>query len=371
MILKKALLCIMIATLLTGCWDERNFKNTKLILSMGFDKGEDEDLIETVSIASVEKAAMGPIEENIQVISTGAMNVTDGRNKIDYTIPESFDPSKVKVVLIGKELAKGDIYQVLDKFYREPKSNLNATLALADSSAKDVLSFKTEEFKRVSKFIGGIIEGAIASTHASGENLQLICEELFEPGVDFTLPIIKADYENGVIKFDGLALFHDDHYTEKNIQPEDTTLLMLLLDKKGKIARITRKISEEEEGNGNVSVNVMKHNRNIKLNEKGGELTADLDLSLKVRIMEYPKNHLSEKKTIEMLNKELSELLTKDAERLVEQLKEANSDVFALGRRAHAYHPEFYKKVDWDEYYPTMEITPKVKVKIQQYGVVN
>ncbi|MBH0228624.1 Ger(x)C family spore germination protein [Halobacillus yeomjeoni] len=368
---KRTFLVFIILTLLTGCWDEQQFKNTKLILSMGFDKGEDDQIVETVSIASVEKGGQGPVEENIQVMSTGAMNVTEGRNKIDYTIPQLFDPSKVKVVLIGKELAKNDIYQVLDRFYREPRSNLNATLALADNSAQEVLSFKSDEFERVSKFIGGILEGAVTSTHSPKDNLQLICEELFEPGVDFALPIIKEDRENNVLKFDGLALFHGNHYTEKDIAPEDSQLLMLLLDKKGKVARMTIKLADEEDGKGNISINVMKEKRDIQLKEKNGELSAVINLSLKVRIIEYPKNHLSEKKTIEKLNEKLSEVITKDAEKIIEQLQEANSDVFSLGRRTHAYHPDFYKKVDWAEYFPTMKITPKVKVDIQQYGVVN
>ena len=70
--MKKVLVVVISLLLLTGCWDERQFKNVKLVLTIGFDKGEDGGITETVSIPTIKRSAEGGSEENVQIITTEA-----------------------------------------------------------------------------------------------------------------------------------------------------------------------------------------------------------------------------------------------------------------------------------------------------------
>ncbi|QAS51791.1 Ger(x)C family spore germination protein [Halobacillus litoralis] len=372
--MKRWLIAFVCLLMLTGCWDERQFKNIKLVLSMGYDVGEDGGIIQTVSIPSVRRSVEGPGEEKIQVISTSAHTPREARDKLDQMISETFDPSKVKVIVLGEELAKKNIYPILDEMYRNPNSNLNSFLAIAEGgTAKDVINTKNLSETRISQYLSGLLDAAVYSTHATGENLQLICAELVEPGIDFSVPMVTVDEEKQLITFSGMGLFHDKQYSGEKIAPEQTTLYMLLQGKKGKIARMTAKVSDkhEEEIQNYVTVNVMNNNKDLKLEVKDNQVTAHLKLKMKVRIVEYPSDHLYVKGKIGSISKELSEVLTSDSEQIISQIQEANSDILGIGRRVKAFHPKVWKELDWNEEYPEITIKPKVEVEILQHGIIN
>ncbi|MCA0969764.1 Ger(x)C family spore germination protein [Halobacillus litoralis] len=371
--MKKILLIIICLLLLTGCWDERQFKNIKLVMTMGFDQGEDGGIIETVSIPTVNRGTEGQTEERVQVLSTWARTPLEGRDFVDQSIAESFDPAKLRVVVIGEELAKENIYSVLDEFYRNPTNNLNAHLAIAKGRASDVLSYQNISDTMISEYISGVLEGAVASTHATGENIQLICAELFEPGEDFSLPILAVDEEKQLIKYDGMALFHEEQYSGVDIPMKLSTMFMLMQGIKGRVAHLTKKVSDEHEDEryNYVTVNVRGHKRKADISVHKDTVSVDLNLSLKVRVVEYPSDHLQEKRTIDELDEKLSETLTKDAQKVVSLMQEANSDIWAIGRQVKAYYPEVYKELDWAETFPEIEIKPSVKVEVIQHGIIH
>ncbi|MBA2174659.1 Ger(x)C family spore germination protein [Halobacillus locisalis] len=370
--MKKGLMVIISLVLLTGCWDERQFKNVKLVLTMGFDKGEDGGITETVSIPTIKRSAEGGSEEKVQIISTEARTPLEARNNTDLMVSESFDPAKLRVLVIGEELAKDNIYSVLDEFYRNPTNNLNAHIAIARGSASEVLTYQNTSDTRISKYISGLLQGAVATTHATGENIQLICAELFEEGEDFSLPIIEVDEEKQLLRFGGMALFHDDSYTGMDITANESIVFMLLQGLKGKSARLTHKVSDQHENEryNHVTTNVLKLKNDIDIKPEGDTVSVEVNLALKVRVVEYPADHLQEKKTIDELNVTLSEEVTKDAEKIVAKMQEANSDIWGIGRQVKAYHPEVYKKLKWSETFPEIDITPKVKVEIVQHGII-
>ncbi|KHE68027.1 Ger(x)C family spore germination protein [Halobacillus sp. BBL2006] len=370
--IKKLLLVFIVLVLLTGCWDERQFKNVKLVLAMGFDLNEEGLIHKTVSIPSIRRGSEGPGEETIQIVSTDAASPHQARERIDEQISESFDPSKAKVIVVGEDLAKKNIYPVLDEFYRNPNRNLNAYLAVARGQAADVIGLKSSSDSRISNYISGLLQGAVASSHATGENLQMICAELIEPGEDFSIPLISADQEKGLLKFEGMGLFHEDHYSGVDIPQDLSTIFMLLQGRENRIAKLTIKVSDNDDKLMNyITINVMKLKQDFKINVDGDEVDAEIDLDLKVRVVEYASNHLMENGKIDKLNEKISEVLTKDAEKVISLMQEANSDIFAVGRKVKAYHPDVYNKLDWKEYYPTMSYKTKVKVQILEHGIIN
>ncbi|MYL72127.1 Ger(x)C family spore germination protein [Halobacillus litoralis] len=373
--MRRYLIVVMTGLLfLTGCWDEKQFKNVKLVLSLGFDQGDEGQIIQTVSIPTVNRATEGPGSESLQILSTSAQTPLQARNKIDLMISESYDPSKVKVVVLGEDLAKKNIYPILDDMYRNSRSNLNAYLAVVEEgTAQDVISMNHAGATRISNYVSGLLEAAVSSTHATGENLQLLCAELLEPGIDFSVPMLKIEDEGNLLTFSGMGLFHDKAYTGEKIDAEQTTLFMLLEGVKGRVARLTEKIDDnkKEEILDYVTVNVAENDRKMKIENKDGEISVTINLDMKVKIVEYPSDHLYVKGRVEEIGKKLSETLTEDSVDIIAQLQEANSDIFGIGRRVKAYHPDVWKKIKWEEEYPEISIKPSVKVEVIQHGIIN
>lgn len=371
--MKKCFLITLACLLfLAGCWDERQFKNVKLVLSIGFDKGEEGEIKQTVSIPSIVRNSDGPGEENMQTLSTSAHTPLQARDKIDQMISESYDPSKLRVVLLGEELAKENIYPLLDEMYRTANSNLNAQLAVVEEgTAEEAISLKQTNETGVSDYISGLLEAAVSSTHSTGENLQLLCAELLEPGIDFSVPMLRVEEEH--LKFSGMGLFHKEKYTGEKISAEQSTLYMLLQGKKGRIARLTEKVNDRGKGEllDYVTVNVTSNSRKMKVEVKDGEISAKINLDMKVKITEYPSDHLYVKGRIDEISKKLSVLLTEESKDIIKQIQEANSDIFGIGRRVRGYHPKVWNELNWDEAYPEITIEPNVKVEVIQHGIIN
>ncbi|MFC7320097.1 Ger(x)C family spore germination protein [Halobacillus campisalis] len=371
--MKRFIICILCTlVILTGCWDQNQFKNIKLTLTIGYDKAEEGKIYETVSIPTV-KGSEGVVEETVQVLSSDARTPLDARDKIDQMISQSFNPSKVEVVLIGEELAKSDIYPLLDNFYRNPSSNLNAQLAIVEGTAKEAINFRSTGDTKISEYIGGLLKAATSSTHAHGHNMQMLWGEMIEEGEDFALPLLKVDEESNVIKFDGLGLMHEDYYTGIKIPPEQSTLLLLMQGNKGNVARMTRKVRDDQPTPilEYITFQVMDFDRKLKIRPEGDEVNVDMTLNLNVTVTEYPHDHLVDEKIIEKLNKDLSNVLTEEASEVFNITKEGNSDVFSIGRMLKAYHPEVWKEMDWAEDYKDVTFNPKVNVTIQNHGIIN
>ncbi|WP_173917086.1 Ger(x)C family spore germination protein [Halobacillus sp. Marseille-Q1614] len=371
----KKVFLIMVSSLLllTGCWDQRQFKNVKLVLSAGFDAGEDGQIIQTVSIPTVRGGESGTHMEAIQTLTTQAPTPLAASDKMDRMVENTLNPAKIQVYLLGEELAKQSMYPVLDAVYRNPSSNLNAHLVVVEGEAKEAVEFKSTGITKISEYISGIISASAYVTHSSGENLQMLCAELVEPGQDFLVPLIKVDSENGVVKFSGLGLMYDDRYTGEKIEADNATMLMLLLGNKGNVARMTKKVGEYEKEPilDYVTFNVINMDRKMKVRPKGEQIDVDVNLKLDVRVTEYPHDHLVDEKVIDELSKKLSKALTKDSEEIMAKLQESNSDVFGIGRRIKAFHPDLWGKLDWTEKYKEVNFNPNVEVTIQQHGIVN
>jgi len=369
-ITKWMMICLVLFTL-TGCWDQRQFKNIKLVLAAGFDQVDDDKIKSTVIIPTVEKGMEGPGNEYIQTVTTESNTLREGRTQIDQKISKIFDASKIRVILLGEELAKKDILPLLDVFYRDPKSNLNAMLAVVEGEAEDIINLRVDHEPRISGYISGLLKGQVKLTQAPVENIQLICAEMMEPGQDFGLPVISLNEEEGLINYEGIGLFHGQKYTGKSLDPRESLLLLLLNGQKGKMARLSAKVNSDQEPavKNYVSFDVRNIKQKIEI-EKKEQIEVSVKLKLKVGITEYPHDHITPP-SLKELEKKLSKLLTADAADVVKKIQEANSDVFGIGRRLQAYHNKEWKQLNWEEDYPEINITPDVKVNIEEHGIIN
>ena len=120
-----------------------------------------------------------------------------------------------------------------------------------------------------------------------------------------------------------------------------------------------------------VSNRKLKRELNITTDKKGN-VYAHLKLKLQV-IIEAPRDNLYRRGAIEKrkkLNTELSKQLTKEAQKITKKLQKANCDAFGIGRHLIAYHPDLWKKKNWNEDYAKVKFKPEVEVNILYSGVL-
>jgi len=206
-------------------------KGCKTSNGTGFDIRPDGKIVSTVTIPLFKSGPEGTGATESQVLSEIGDTPRDARNKINHRIAEQFDSSKLMVLLLGEEYAKQDIYPGLDVFYRDPKSSLLANVAVVKGKVSDLLNIKIQKNRLMSEYLSSLIRSEQDSTFLPLQKRPLI-SDMFDPGADFVLPLIKPKKEEAQIL--GLAMFSGNKYTGQYLPHEDSTLYLLMADQKQK-----------------------------------------------------------------------------------------------------------------------------------------
>ncbi|MGM0751048.1 MAG: Ger(x)C family spore germination protein [Bacillota bacterium] len=357
---------LIINLCLAGCWDQRLLKNGRLVFSSAFDMVDEETIRATAIIRDFKDRN----PTNVLVQGEGK-TLRETRMNMDRKISGVFEPSKNRVFLLGEELAKKDIYKFLDIFYRDPNSSISAKLAVVEGNGGDILTKLSEKNVLISEFIIELITSAEISTGIPKQNLQTICTVMFDEGKDFALPLIKM--KDGEVVLDGTGIFHK-HSLTGTLSFKESSLYLLLNNQKAKSARFVSKIANDNKMNidNYITYNISKSKSKLKIvSDTPGNIQVQIDVKMDISIVEYPQDKLTDKNELKKLNKEISKHLTEDAQKMIEKIQLANSDLFGIGRELIAFHPKTWEKINWEETYPSITIVPTIKVDIVGHGIIN
>lgn len=367
--LKVFLLSIICLPLLTSCWDRNLLKDVKLVMSAGFDLTPDGKILSTITIPDIQSGVGGTQVTGSLVKSAKSDTPRDTRNILNAKISEQFNASKLMVLLLGEEYARQDIYPGLDVFYREPKSSRIANIVVVKGRANDLLNLNNQEKKSMSEYLSDLLQSAKASTVIPKQSRPLI-SDIFDPGADFVLPLIESKENEVQVK--GLAMFNEKKYTGYDLTLQESTLYLLMSNQKSKEASLKLKIHEGKEPKMKnfILFDVIKSKPNVIVKvKKPDDISVELSLDLKVEVKEYSDERLDSKKKINDLNRQLSELLTKKANTILNKMQEAKSDSLAIGRYIIAYHHDVWEKINWEEEYPNIVMNASVNAEITKHGV--
>lgn len=374
--MKKGMLILLVMNvwLLSGCWDVRLLKDNSLVVGVGLDIEDDDQILNTSVIRQIKQESGGtgkPATANV-IYSAAGNTLRETRTYIEKQLGGKYASNKMQVLVLGEDLAGEDILPIIDVFYRDPRNSLGAKLVVAEGSAKDLLNKNMSEDVFISEKIYKALIETEEQTLIPGVTIQSVCPDLFDPGTDFALPYIKAkDSDN--IDVAGMALFHDKSFTGTILEGEDSTVLLYLNGERGASSMLSFKVNPEEEQRQNqyLTTNTFLKNQKLKVKVDGSHnITAEINVKLNVTVVEYPKDHLYNHEKVLKLNEEISKQLTEKAEKVVEQLKKANCDYLGIGRELIAYHPETWEAIDWPSTFPMIDIKPKIEVEITGTGIL-
>jgi len=168
---------------------------------------------------------------------------------------------------------------------------------------------------------------------------------------------------------EGLALFNDRKLAG-TLSREESTLFLLLNNKRGKYARFTKNINDNKSKMTNfISLNVdnMRRKLDVSVNNDG-DVSVNLNLRLDLAVEEFPIGNVPKK--LNQLNEELSKSFTSEAGEVIHKLQVANCDAFGIGRRLIAFHHGSWLKKDKASYFKNVKFKSKVEVEIVRYGIV-
>ncbi|KZE69471.1 hypothetical protein AWM68_04185 [Fictibacillus phosphorivorans] len=265
----------------------------------------------------------------------------------------------------------------MDVFYRDPKSALNAKLAVSAGKASDIISNDFEETKKttgVGEYLRDLIRSAEEGATIPKENIQTVCPIMFDPGQDFALPYLTHVGDKiKAVKVKGVALFRGHKMVGSIPEPLSVVYTMLTGESATIQMSTTKKIwhKKDEDTLNYATIKVKKNKRHFKvLVSPTGEVSAEIKLKTKVVISEYPQDNLAKSSEIIKVEKLLSKKFSKDAQDVINRLQKMNSDPYGVGRKVMAFHYPTWEKLNWEEEYPNIRFKASIEVDVVGSGII-
>ncbi|CRK83267.1 Ger(x)C family spore germination protein [Neobacillus massiliamazoniensis] len=355
--------------LLTGCWDQTPLQKEAMIMAASIDKVKKDSILSTVAIRGSEQMMGGQTRPINTIISETGHNLKETRLKVNKITVGEYSSNKLRVILLGEELAKDSIVPYIDSYLRDPKLTLSAKVAVVKGKASKIIKEKTYQHKLIGEALAKELETMEKNSVIPIENQQTIRNKISDEGKDLVLPYIEKKSDN-TIGVTGVALFHGDRFTGATLKNYEPELLILLLGKKKEDSRMTVKYRNGENMKDFLSFNVHRFKRKMKINLRDGKPQVVLNTKMMIEINDYSGKSLQDKKELDKFNQNLSYIIEKDMNNVVYKLQNANCDALGIGRKLIAYHPDTWKKMKWNEEYPKIPITVHLEVKTINRGII-
>ncbi|SEM86905.1 germination protein, Ger(x)C family [Terribacillus saccharophilus] len=368
--MQKVIIIFILLVMLCGCWDARPMKDVQLgiLAAYDIDHGRYKN---SILIPNIQKSGSGPTQPSPAFIYSANGNTpSEARKNLDNKLRNTYGPSQLDVVLFSEKLAKQNIYPYLDAFYRDPRMHLDAVLGLVRGDAAKLISTAPKSEVEKSEYVEGILESLVNTTELEEVNVDTINKYIYESGIDFVTPILKKTEKNDEVSYEGMAIFSDNKYSGVDIPPRLCTLSLLMRGIKGDRALITAKIRDNESQNPKnyTTIFVEKLKASMKVRPNGKNIHVYFNTKLIVDIEEYPADDFT-LDDIPKVKKELEESLTHQAEEIFELTKEANGDIFGVGRTLHAFHNDIWKQLNWKEDFRKVQMHADIEVKVRTRGI--
>ncbi|REE69581.1 Ger(x)C family germination protein [Paenibacillus taihuensis] len=364
--MKRGFAALMMCLLLTGCWDQLRLKDQLFVDIVGIDYvGDSKKLKVGYVISSLREASQGGGKPSSVYIEQPGDSLYASVLVANSSIPGSLTVQETRLYLIGTRFAKDEPLKYLDSVGQFVSNPLYASLAVYDGDLSQLLSKKRIKDQTTSDFLTGIL----ASERERGDIPTNKLLRYILGGTDyisdFALNRFVPDQEGA--RLAGVALFHDGKYTGMNLDIKQTLLSCLMAGTPSRTQAITRKFNGEEY---TIRIRNSKNDYHAIYDNKGLR-EMDISLRLDAKLIESGPYVTHTTSVLKKIEKQLSEKLTKEAEKIIATMQKANCDYFQLGHELAAYHPNLFKGMNWSEAYPKLTINPKIKVTILNTGVLD
>ncbi|WP_171632396.1 Ger(x)C family spore germination protein [Paenibacillus plantarum] len=352
--------------LLTGCWDQRELRNIRMVHTAGVDLLNENKVRLTVSIPTVKTS----IEQQGKVItpkiSAEGRSVQEASIQLQKMVSQHMDLRETRVLLINKKFAEKSLYEALDFFYREAHFPISVFIAITDGTAHDVVQLNVEDRSMISEYLYDLLVSSEQEGFIPKESPFLISSIMKVSGFDNVLPFISLRTGKERVKIDGVALFHEKQMTGKLDDLHARAFVMLATKKS--YGSITEPIGPRDTY---VTLSFKRSRHKVELTFPDNKVTADIFLTLDCTLMDNPSGEPLDKPMIDSMSLKLEKLLNDRAEETIRQLQQANCDGLSIGLQMKARHNRKWEKLDWNQEYPKINIKPHIQVKIENHGLLN
>ncbi|MGF7534169.1 Ger(x)C family spore germination protein [Bacillus mexicanus] len=366
--MKIRILCIFICTLLlSGCWDSRNIEDLSLVIGVGLDKSDHQNLELTQQIlvpkkaSSTESSSSDPTQLSITKGETVHQMIRTSALKHNPTFSQH-----LRLILLSKNAIADHVGMdaIINQFVRDNGTRRSSYVFVTNSRPKDVFKMN-EGGEPASNVIYALTENnSVTIRMMDPVTLGEISEHLTSDD-SFLIPHVGE--ENGKLAINGAAIIKNKFWLRDLTPGELQNINLFTGTVQGGVIDMRH--------NGNLfSYEVYSSSRKIKTDYKDGKFKFTVTRHIEGRLSEdwdtkedsFKDSYIKGiEKTIE---KRLHETVTAFVGKLQEDIK---ADVTGLGNEVRIHYPQKWSKIarKWDdEYFSNAEIDYRIHVVVRDFG---
>jgi spore germination protein KC len=372
---------IFILLTLTGCWSKRELTELAITTAIGIDKIEDGYLISAQIINPAEIA--GNNISSRTAVSTYLMDgksISEAFRKMTTVAPRKMYLSHVRVVVIGEELAREGITQVLDFISRNHETRTDFYIVVSKGQkAHEILSILTPIEKiPANKIFGSIQISEELWAPTKGIHLDNLISKIISEGNN---PVLTGVTVKGALEVEQVPSPTFLKLENLSIFKGDKLVGWMNIDEGKGFNYIEDNIKETvavipcEEDDGHITVELYNSKTNVSTTIKDGNPKIFMKVTSDVTVEEVSKceRKLTEDETFTWIEEQINDLKEKKILAAINKAKEHKTDIFGFGEIVNRKDPRAWEtmKDTWDdEIFPQIEVDVKFETTIRRLGTI-
>lgn len=353
---------VLLCFLLTGCVGSRELTDIMPIIGVGIDSTKNNLTKLTLQTAKMSGSKeQGAAKPNIVVFEKTDKNVFDMLRSTTHENNGKLFIGHNQCIIFGKEAASKGVRPELDFFLRHHESRMGVWILVSDSTAKDILTVKSNGTSLSALDIKQILSEQKENSESVSVDLLEFSSKLAGKTTCPVASLIKIDKESGKPKFKvaGMAIFKKDRMVAE-LDEKKTRGYLWTIDK------VSSGVINVQTASGKACLEIhsSKDGFTPRLNADGSvSVSIHVNTELGVREMSGFENESSIAATKEM--QKAAEKEIKDCVLACFKATQSNkADIYGIGTAIYRKWPKKWNNIqsNWDKLYG--QINPDITVQV-------
>ncbi|MBP1961175.1 Ger(x)C family spore germination protein [Paenibacillus aceris] len=400
-LIKQILVFLLIAPLLSGCWDRLEIEDRAAVLAIGIDVAKPGDEKEssnathninnqsesnknliriTVQIAVPGRIPLGtaggsgnpPGQKPVWVLTSVGHTIDDSLMNLQQQLANQLFYGHLRVIVISDAIARKGIANENDFFRRQPQVRRTVWMVVSKGPAADIMNANPELERVPTLYLLATLEHAREMGKLPNNFLGVFFSQSSAKGQEGSVPYLELKKASN-IEISGLAYFRDDKMVGTSKAVQIGHYMAIKEINPGGYSTL------HQMPNTNTSVIFKTTHRKSRITStiKNGKVYIKVNCQVEGNVEEKSNEnfHITEENL-----KKIEDKIEKDAkqafEDFIQQTQKDGSDIFGFGEYVRATQPVYWNKQvktkeEWQRQYEDINVDVKMFVKIRRIGTKN